>query len=414
MKIFSEETGTEYLFDTSVENIFINEYMPIAPDNYVKVYLLAKMYMDSGRDVSNEDLAKSLRIGADDVEKALIYWAKNGCMRRTPEGIEFVSLKEKLYGRHKKRKTAKITGDDSSILENEQVKRLASKLEPLLGENFGGGTGIQQLIWWLEDLRATEDVIEAAAVYCAKRGKTNMNYIEKVVRDWTQLGLLTKDDVENHLEETDQRHYAYRRVMKALGFHRSPTEKECRIIDSWFDDLSCSMKDILAACDRTSGISNPNINYVNTVLRKGKGYSDPKEKAEGVSNNVVRQYYSYLRKRAEDEARKRRTEMEKRVPELARLEEELLSARQELTKAMISGGVDKREKVSGVKDRIRKIEADRDRIMAENNIPAGYDNVRYSCRICGDTGLAKNGSRCRCWEQRAKEAALWYQKRKMV
>ncbi|MDD5987240.1 MAG: DnaD domain protein [Eubacteriales bacterium] len=410
MKISSEDTRTEYLFDTNVENIFINEYMPLAPGNHVKVYLLVKMYMDSGTEITVEELAKTLRLQPEQVEEALLYWAQNGVLRRRDEEIECISLKEKLYGRHPKKKASTITAADSSLLENKRIKRLVKKLSPLLGEKLDG-TGIQKMLWWLDDLKASEAVIEEAVIYCVKRGKTSMNYIDKIVRDWTERGITTREQVEHHLEETDQRHYAYKRVMKALGFPRSATERERQIIDTWFDDLSCSMEDVLAACAKTSGISNPNINYVNTVLRKRRGMRDGKE-GGGISTGVVRQYYQYLRQKAEEAAKARHQASLAQVPALRRLEEELLAQRKNLTQVMISGGADKRQRAGEIKDAIKRLEKEREQVMVEHGIPAGFDNVVYRCRICGDTGLQQDGARCQCWAERAEEAAVWYQQRR--
>ena len=64
------------------------------------------------------------------------------------------------------------------------------KLSPLLGEKLDG-TGIQKMLWWLDDLKASEAVIEEAVIYCVKRRKTSMNYIDKIVRDWTERGITT-------------------------------------------------------------------------------------------------------------------------------------------------------------------------------------------------------------------------------
>ena len=42
---FKREKRKDYfLLDTSVENIFINEYMVSAPGEFVKVYMFAHMY----------------------------------------------------------------------------------------------------------------------------------------------------------------------------------------------------------------------------------------------------------------------------------------------------------------------------------------------------------------------------------
>ena len=41
-----------FLLDTSVENLFINEYMAAATRGLVKVYLFAQMYADLGQEIT--------------------------------------------------------------------------------------------------------------------------------------------------------------------------------------------------------------------------------------------------------------------------------------------------------------------------------------------------------------------------
>ena len=46
---FKRETIKDfYLLATDVENIFINEYMPVAPGDFVKVYLYGLLYSQNG------------------------------------------------------------------------------------------------------------------------------------------------------------------------------------------------------------------------------------------------------------------------------------------------------------------------------------------------------------------------------
>ena len=66
-------------------------------------------------------------------------------------------------------------------------------------------------------------------------------------------------------------------------------------MDRWFDDMDYTIDKVLEACGKTSGISNPNINYVNKILEnwhkeKNGGAADGKPKAVPVS--VVQKYYS--------------------------------------------------------------------------------------------------------------------------
>ena len=64
-----------YLLTTEIETIFLNEYMPAAPGEYVKVYLYGLMYAQQQEEMSHEGLAKELRLTAEDVDKAWSYWA---------------------------------------------------------------------------------------------------------------------------------------------------------------------------------------------------------------------------------------------------------------------------------------------------------------------------------------------------
>ena len=42
-----------------------------------------------------------------------------------------------------------------------------------------------------------------------------------------------------------------------MGFDRNWTEKEQKLMDSWFDDMEFSIDRVLEACGKSSGISNP-------------------------------------------------------------------------------------------------------------------------------------------------------------
>ena len=48
-----EKIKDNFLLDTSVENLFITEYMAVAPGDFVKVYLFAQMYAGLGQEITN-------------------------------------------------------------------------------------------------------------------------------------------------------------------------------------------------------------------------------------------------------------------------------------------------------------------------------------------------------------------------
>ena len=102
--------------------------------------------------------------------------------------------------------------------------------------------------------------------YCVKRKKTNIKYIAAVINGWTQRGFRDVAAVEKYLSEADKKNHMYKRIFQALGFSRNATEQERKIMDTWFEEMEFSLDKVLTACSKTTGIANPNINYVNKVL----------------------------------------------------------------------------------------------------------------------------------------------------
>lgn len=82
---FHLETTDMDLGDTPIENIFINDYMPMANGTYVKVYLLGYKYAfdrDSKIEVNNETIAKHLNIPLEDVLRAWDFGRKKVLFKR--------------------------------------------------------------------------------------------------------------------------------------------------------------------------------------------------------------------------------------------------------------------------------------------------------------------------------------------
>ena len=393
MKIEKQAGHTLYLGDTSVENIFINEYMPEAPGDFVKVYLACLMYGERNEEISPAEIAKGLMCSEEDVEKALEYWRKAGIMRKTGEGVKILSLKEQLYGNSHK---GDMGESDSSrkLMNDQRVAKMFDAIEQYTKEYIQPGQ-MQTILGWITDYDTNCDVIEGAYKYCAEIGKTNLRYVDAVVRSWAGKGIHTPEEIEEHLANMDRRHAVYKRVMRALGFSRNATEAEREIIGSWVDELSCSMEEILEACAKTSGIPNPNVNYVDSVLRNRKTSIN-----KGATVNKIMEYYSKLREKASEDAANRRREVYAYVPRIEQIDMDLKDSNFELTKTLMSGG-----NSQAVREKISALSEERDRLLTENNIPIDYMNIKPRCRICGDTGITKEGARCQCYEEVAQLAA---------
>lgn len=400
-----------FLHDTHIENIFINEYLPGAPGEYVKVFIFALMYSVYEPNIKNELIAKHLGMETEDVLKAWNYWEKLGAVKKTYKDksdkfnykIEFLNLKEKMYcpGSIKKAKEKAI---GNSKLTNKGIKELYDKVEDIV-ERFLEGKELQEILSWVTDYHIEPEVILFGYQYAKdRRNQTKVNYVGKILKDWTQRGLYSIKDIETFLDNSDSRHYNYKRIMQELGFMRAASEPEKKLIDSWFDELKVGIDEILDACGKTTGISNPNLNYVNTVL---KGKHADGARVSGNDKNFkdinpiqkVQRYYEELRVKKEEEAKERKEEVYTKIPKIKELEAELRDVGLDISKAMIMDGAERSKKIKELMVRQKKLNSEKAFLMTENNFVVDYMDIKYDCNKCNDTGISEEGNRCSCYEK---------------
>ena len=418
MKFKRKESKDYFLLDTGVENIFINDYMTAAPGDYVKVYLFALMYAEVGENITDESMAKLLGMKESDIRKAWNYWADMGVVHKSKvngsDQVEFVNLKEKLYGKNRsadKKPQQAAPARTKMILSDKSMQNMYKSIERILGRVMNG-TEMMEILSWINDYNAAPEIVVYAYSHCKGKNIDRINYVGAVVKRWVDEGLEDVLAVEEFLAKIDQRALLYKRVCKALGFMRNATEEEMKIMDRWFDDMGYDIEKVLEACKKTSGISNPNINYVNKVLVNWY------EEENGVAVNVdmtpkpvtaaeIQKYYMYLRNRAEDEAQARTREVYSVIPEIRSIEEQMDSCRKQMTKVYLSGADDKESRVRELQNEIKNLNQEKAILMTENDFELDYMGIHYKCEKCKDTGTNDEGGRCECYSLRAKEAETW-------
>lgn len=409
MGFYRENIKDYFLLDTPVENMFINEYMASAPGDYVKVYLFALMYAGLGENLTNADVARHLGMEPEDVLKAWTYWEKQNLIRKHMKGsesgfdydVEFVMLKEQLYGQ-----SSAPQADVQSIgrvMEDPPIRQMISDIEQISGRIFSSSE-IQKILSWIEDYQMLPETITFAFSYAKKQRKTSMKYIAALVQDWGSRGLRDTASVQEELGKADRRNASHRRVFQALGFARNATEEERRIMDSWFDDMGMSLETVLDACSRTSGISSPNINYVNKVLQNWqKEGRTEKPSADEPTSREIMEYYDRLRQKDEAEAEQRRREVYARVPKIREIEESINGLSSELSRIIISDTVDKKAAGERIREEMDDLNMEKAFLLTENEFELDYMDIHYNCPKCKDTGILETGEKCQCYETVTRE-----------
>lgn len=423
MGFIKEKTRDYFLLDTSVENIFINEYMAGAPGDFVKVYLFALMYAGLGVELNNEDIAKNLSMEHEDVLKAWNHWEKMGAVRkvrRNPEDkfdydVEFRVLREQLYGEKEPKRPGVSDQNVQSFMADKDIQDMFREIEKIAGRIISG-TEMMEILSWINDYNATPEIIVYGFSYCARRKKKNLKYIGAVVNSWATEGMRDVETVEKYLSGIEKKQHLYGRVFQALGFSRRATEEEQRIMDSWFETMDFSLEKVLTACSKTSGISNPNINYVNKVLLNW--YEEQQSGKTGsrkeLTTSDITGYYSFLRMTEEQEAEQRRQEVYDKVPRIKEIEKEINGYSAELSKIIISNRVDRKQASDTIKHKVESLSTEKAFLLTDNGFELDYMDIKYTCPHCKDTGILETGERCQCFGEVTKEKIQLIHDRKAV
>ena len=316
---FNLETTEIDLGDTPIENIFINDFMPMADGTYVKVYLLGFKYAyDKDRDikVDNETIAKNLDIPLSDVLRAWDFWYKKGIIEKIPKedgdeynyGIKFLNLKQ-LYIKNNYKPVSSnsnidvqsnkaYTCSEKDLIEANNIKTINEMFNsidyimrrPLVPNEK------KKVLEWMYNYNMNPDIIVRAFFYSVeKKGIRKVNYVEGIIRNWYDSGITNVEALQEQLKKKDKKYYRYERIMQYLGYRKEiPTESQMKVIDKWFNEYSFSLEIVLKACENTNKTSNPSINYIDGILsswyNKGIKTIDDIEKKDKLPENKDKAY----------------------------------------------------------------------------------------------------------------------------
>ena len=413
MGFTQEKVKDFYLLSTEVENIFINEYMPSAPGEYVKVFLYGLLYSQNQADMTMQQFAKQLQMTENQVEDAWDYWEQLGIITKKyiinskDYDIEFKNLRAMMYSGMGQVQKPEIASEPKTPLVNEVIRDLVHSVEQVIGRTMSPTEGMEVASWY-EEVGATTEVIMAAVEYCIEKGKRGINYMAKVVLQWTKDGFETREDVQEHLNTLEARYGNYKKILQALGLNRTATEAEREMIDSWFDEMDYNMDRVMDACVKASFISSPNVRYVNKVLQNW--YEEAKIDGRNANSKVaiskadLNKYYEYLRKEAEAKAEERKREIYEKYPRIEEIDKERLELGMKFSRMLLGGNA---EDVERTKKLIELLEEERAVLLTENNYRGDYTDIKYACDKCNDTGVTEDGGRCSCTRERMGEAELW-------
>ncbi len=288
---------------TPVSNIFINNFMPEANGEYVKIYLyLLKCLNNREVNITISNLADRLEKTDADIKRAIKYWEKKGILNvsrndnKDISSIVVVNLDASLYKEDSSRtdsiplkgensnnstetenKSTKSALDlptlkevvmcpvDKSKAECDELRSFQFRVEKYFGRPLTK-TDIDILLnlCYGYDL-ASIDCVEEIVMYSVGRGKKSMRYIEKVTISCLEHGAKSLSEIKNYLESSS---FTVVSVMQAFGLQqRLPGNDEMDYIAKWSDTFGFDNSLIIEACDRAMSKTNgPSFKYADSIL----------------------------------------------------------------------------------------------------------------------------------------------------
>lgn len=260
-----------------VSGIFIDEYMPKANGEFVKIYLyLLRSRQQPNQSLSLSRMADVFHLTEHDVLRALSHWEKEGLLRLSFDfnhSLTDITLLDVTVPAPPEPPAAPIQEISEctpqmleSLSHDPSFCELLNVAEIYLKRTVKS-TEWNILGYWYFMFQRSYDIMEYLIEYCVEQGYTNMNYIEAVARNWHSQGLFSISAIKDYTTSRSKIVYS---IMRAFGLqNRGPSLKETEFIRKWSRTFSVDM--ILKACEKTmTAVHNPSFEYTDSILTSWK------------------------------------------------------------------------------------------------------------------------------------------------
>ena len=291
---------------TSVSNIFMDEYMPRANGEFIKIYLHLLRLVNSNNDIADEltteRIADKFNLLESDVIRALNYWAEQNLITlsyNSQNEISGITLESILRNRYivkgitstETNLLASASGQSESIPVPESTghvipaKRKYTPREildfadndtfndvQLLAQTYLGrplsSNDINSILYMIDGLCFDADFIEYIMDACIRDGLNSLSSIEKRAVEYAKKDI---NSIEEAKADKKFREGISKSIYKIFGQAPTvPVRKEIAYIAKWTDTYGFTDEIIIEACNRTMAhMHSGNLfNYTDGILTR--------------------------------------------------------------------------------------------------------------------------------------------------
>lgn len=272
-----------YTSVTCVSDQFIENYMPAANGDYVKIYLYLLYCVKNDKALSVSSLADLFQCTENDIKRALKYWETKGLLVMEENELQEITALSLTNGPSV---APKVSAKETSPLvnttpapekhnysaeemkafkERSEIRQLLFVCEQYIGKQLTR-TDLETLLYFYEQLHFSTDLIEYLVEYSVSKNKRSLRYMEAVALEWHKKGIKTVEEAKMDSKPYSRECYM---VLKALGINNhDPLPAEVSYVNRWMKEYGFTIDVILEACSRTiMQIHAPKFEYVDGILK---------------------------------------------------------------------------------------------------------------------------------------------------
>lgn len=236
---------------TLVDNTFINEFLPGAPEKAVKVYIygLSLCSRPTSDDNDLDSICRVLSMSEDEVLNAFSYWQQLGLVQvvnKQPFEVKYLSARES-GGSAKLRSKAKYA-DFNAQIQSIITDRMIKPIEYNEYYNL------------IENKHFEPEALVMIIKYCTnlKGGNISYPYILSVANSFGEQGIKTSTALEQKLMEQERSSAQIKDILKTLGLNREADLEERNLFLKWTNSYGFTegvIKEVAKTLNKKGGMN---------------------------------------------------------------------------------------------------------------------------------------------------------------
>lgn len=249
------------MFDaTPVQNLFLLEYMPTAPGDYVKVYLYGLMRCyHPGEEMSLAQMSHDLNLSEEDIRAAYRHWERRGLVRRVsddPPAYQYVNVCQQFLTR-------------DAVPRDTAYEDFAESLYALFGEDRQlHGRETTMAYEWVEDMGLPQEVVLMLINYMITNHGKHFSFAtaQKKAVELAKEKVSTIEEAEEILGREKKIEEGLKRLLRRFGRPRPASAYERAMYTKWVKEWGYTPEAIEAACVETLN-GEPTMKYLDGILK---------------------------------------------------------------------------------------------------------------------------------------------------